>query len=74
MGDDGIEHPIETSGNSPIPHQSGAESGAVRAGDAWADRRFAKIADAWPSLPDALKAAILAIIASSASVGGEVAR
>jgi len=51
-----------------VPPPSGAVLGPALPAD------LARVVAAWGDLPEAIKAAILAIIASSASVGEEVAR
>jgi hypothetical protein len=58
----GIELPPETTGNPSGSDQSGAESGALGAREAPIDQELAAVVDAWPALPAAIKAGILAMI------------
>jgi hypothetical protein len=51
----GIEEPAHSPGNLSLSENGGAESGADSAD-------LARIIDVWPTLPDDLKAAILALI------------
>jgi len=68
MGVTGLEHPADSTGNSAVRDQSSAESGAVGAQTAFADPDLAAVVEAWPSLPEAIKAGILAMIRAA---GGE---
>jgi hypothetical protein len=51
----GVKQAQESSRKSTIQEQGGAKSGAV-------DAKLAKITDAWPTLPKAIKRAMLALI------------
>jgi len=62
VGDEGTEHPRDTPGNSPISIQGGAESGALGAREAAVDPSLAAVVEAWPKLPDGIKAGILAMV------------
>ena len=42
--------------------EGGAESGAVGAAEARIDADLALVIDAWPTLPEAIKAGILAMV------------
>jgi len=65
----GFELPQETTGNSSGSSQSGAESGALGARkpafDALADPDLARLIEAWPTLPDAIRRAIVAMVEAS---------
>jgi hypothetical protein len=58
----GIEPGQKSSGNRGVGNQSGAECGALGARDAPLDPDLAAVVDAWPALPAAIKAGILAMI------------
>jgi hypothetical protein len=61
MGDEGTEHTIKTPIKPHLSEPSGAECGAVGAADALpAD--LAAVVRAWPSLPAAVKAGIVALV------------
>jgi hypothetical protein len=49
----------------PIPPQSGAESGALGAQNGLFDPRLASVIEAWPTLPEAIKAGIVAMVRAS---------
>lgn len=61
----GVELPQDSSGNTAIADQSGAESGALGALDGPFDADLATVIEAWPGLPDAIKAGILAMIGAA---------
>ena len=52
-------------GSTPAHNQGGAESGAVENDTAPTDPELAKVIETWPSLPEAIKRAILAMIDAS---------
>ena len=52
----------ENAGKAGVPVESGAESGALDARKAPDDPQLAEVIDAWPGLPDAVQAGILAMI------------
>jgi hypothetical protein len=58
----GNRTPAETAGNSVNLPQGGAESGALNARRATIDPTFAAVVEAWPTLPDPIKAGILAMV------------
>jgi hypothetical protein len=58
----GFEHPAKSSGNDGGGGQSGAECGALGAQNAPLDPDLAAVVDAWPKLPGAIKAGILAMV------------
>ena len=60
---------METAGNSGDSFQSGAESGALAAREAPMDPALAAVIEAWPTLPEAIKAGILAMIRAAVAVG-----
>ena len=53
-----IEPTTKTPENPTLPHQGGAENGALIS----IDPALASIIDAWPKLPEPLRAGILAMI------------
>ena len=55
MGSTGFELPPANTGKTGISDQSGVECGAL-------DRELAAVVDAWPVLPEAIKAGILAMV------------
>ena len=58
----GIELPQENGGNSIGSGESGAESGALGARNAPFDSDLTAVVDRWPTLPEAIKVGILAMI------------
>ncbi len=69
MGKRGLEHTPETPTISQIPDSSGAESGALGAQlppTPPADAALARLVEAWPTLPKAVRAGISAMIDASA--------
>ncbi len=62
----GIELPPENAEKTPVGAESGAQSGAVGAREAVlavpVDPNLAAVVDAWPTLPEAIKVGILAMI------------
>lgn len=66
----GTRTPLENTGKTGVSDQSGAKSGAVGAqtadfGDSATDPmdpELAAVVDAWPALPAAIKAGILAMV------------
>lgn len=68
LGRAGIEHPQEMAGKAPVSTQGGAESGALNAQTPSLPPDLAGVVDAWPSLPPAIRAGILAMI--QAAKGG----
>jgi len=65
MAGTGFDSPPENAGNLMGSTESGAESGALGAREAPIDPELAAVVDAWPALPDAIKAAILALLNSA---------
>lgn len=62
MGDEGLESNPKSSRNDRVGNQGGAESGALGAREAPLDPQLAAVARAWPTLPEPIKAGILAMI------------
>ena len=62
MPPDGAEHPAENLGKTAVSDQSGAQCGALDAREAPFDPDLAAVVDAWPALPQAIKAGILAMV------------
>ncbi len=50
------------SGDTGVGAESGAESGALGAREAPIDPGLAAVVEAWPALPEAIKAGILAMV------------
>lgn len=61
-GEDRNRTYAQNAGNSIASDQSGAQSGALSAREAPLDPELAAVVDAWPALPAAIKAGILAMI------------
>ena len=61
-GEDRIRTLLENTGKTGVSDQSGAECGALAAREAPLDPELAAVVDAWPALPAAIKAGILATI------------
>ena len=59
----GLELPHENTEKKGVSDQSGAESGAQ---EAQLDPELAAVVDAWPALPEAIKAGILAMVETTA--------
>ncbi len=59
----GIEPPPQTAGHIAIAVESGTESGAQ---EALNDSDLAVVVEAWPTLPEPIKAGILAMIGKAA--------
>ena len=62
MEDRGIELPTKSSGKTWFADQSGVISDVVLARKADSDPGLAAVVDAWPELPEAVRADILAMI------------
>ena len=62
LGDAGIEHPQLEQSKTTILTSGGAKSGAHNAPKPLKDADLQLIIDVWPNLPDAIKAAIKALI------------
>jgi hypothetical protein len=69
----GTELPSQTSGNQGFSGEGGAKSGALDAREAQNDPALRVVIEAWPCLPDPIKAGILAIV-QAASNGAETMR
>ncbi|HEX5102184.1 MAG TPA: hypothetical protein VFV87_00125 [Pirellulaceae bacterium] len=67
----GIEHCPKSSANSGDGGQSGAECGALGTQNAPLDPDLAAVVDAWPKLPEAIKAGILAMVTAARRGGAE---
>ena len=69
MGKRGLEHTPETPTISQISDPGGADSGALGAHkppSPPADPALARLIEAWPTLPEAVRAGIVAMIDASA--------
>ena len=62
MGPTGVEHTPQTSGKTTLSELGGTESGTLGAQLALDDADLRVVVDAWPSLSDATKKAILAMV------------
>jgi hypothetical protein len=62
MGDTGLEQASESSRNPQVSDQGGAESGELCAENQPIDPNLTVIIEAWPTLPEAIKAGILAMV------------
>ena len=62
MGDTGLEHLAKTPGKTSNSKASGAESGAVVDEIGSIDPDLLRISEAWPTLPEHLRKAVLAIV------------
>jgi hypothetical protein len=58
----GLERVAKTTGKTGIPDSGGAECGALGAQNAPSDPDLAAVVDAWPTLPEAVRTAILAMV------------
>jgi hypothetical protein len=54
----GFEPPYKSPRNPPLPDEGGAESGALAA----IDPNLAAVVAAWPTLPEAIRAGIAAMV------------
>ena len=63
----GLEPTSFSSGKTPVSGTGGAESGAVGAENAPIDPDLANIIDAWPTLPEGVKAGITAMVEGAAA-------
>jgi hypothetical protein len=71
MGDTGLEQGAEVSGKAGRQPESGAKSGALGAREAPFDAELAAVVEAWPKLPAAIKAGILAIVSAANPKSGD---
>jgi len=69
VGRAGTEHPPKTTDNSRVSSQSGTDSGTPHAEKPELPPDLAELVNAWPTLPAALKAGILAMV-KAAKAGG----
>ena len=58
----GVEPTPDSLGNATIPAQGGAVSGALAPQQPVIDPALAALIDAWPTLPEAIRAGILAMV------------
>ena len=66
----GFEHPPLALSKTPISGEGGAKSGARDALKAPVDPDLALIQNRWPTLPEHIKAAVLALVRSTADKRG----
>ena len=65
VGDTGLEHATESSGGNGHGTQSAAESAALDATEAPLGSDLRAVVSAWPNLPNAIRAGILAMIGAA---------
>ena len=65
VGGTGLEVPRENAGETVDSNRGGAECGALGAREAPADPELAAVIEVWPTLPDAIRRAVLAIVESA---------
>ena len=65
VGDTGLEHSTESSGGNGHGTQSAAESAALDATEAPLGSDLRAVVSAWPNLPNAIRAGILAMIGAA---------
>ena len=58
----GAEHPAQNPGNTPLSELGGAESGAQAAPHPPNGSELHALINAWPTLPPAIRAGILAMV------------
>jgi hypothetical protein len=61
-GGDGIRTLPETPDKMPVLRQASAKSGAVRPQDSPIGADLASVIDAWPDLPEPIRAGVLAMV------------
>ena len=66
---EGLEHSAKSTGKTGFSDLGGAECGALGAGLAPIGADLQAIIDAWPALPEALRAGILAMIQAAERSG-----
>ncbi len=77
MGRGGLEQPASPAGNTPVSDSRGNKSGNIGADSGRsagpdtppADPELAAVVAAWPDLPGAVRAGILAMVAASGGGG-----
>jgi hypothetical protein len=62
---EGVERPPQNIGKTPVFQTGGANSGALSPDFVEIDPDLQRIVNAWPTLPEAMRAGILAMIAAS---------
>ena len=65
MGDEGLEPPQQLQGKTALSETGGTESGTLGAQTALIDPDLQSVVEAWSSLSDGTKKAILALVRSS---------
>ena len=60
MGTTGFEHPHQNSTDPPLSHENGAKSGVLVLND----HVLVALVEAWPTLPEPIKAAVRALVES----------
>ena len=62
----GIEHPMNSTEKMAVSAISGAKFGALNTQKLPSDHILARIIDAWPTLPEPIRMAILALVGTAA--------
>jgi len=62
MPPEGLEHLSISSDKMPVPESGGAESGALSVPERPIDPDLQRLIDAWPTLPEAVKVGIVAMV------------
>ena len=62
VGRTGLEHLAKTTGKTSDSKASGAESGASEADSVDSDPDLQRLIDVWPTLPEAIRRAIMAMV------------
>jgi hypothetical protein len=65
----GVEPTLDSLENPTISAQGGAKSGALASQQPIIDPALAALIDAWPTLPEAIRAGILAIVRAAVPEG-----
>ena len=68
VDDTGLEHTTNSSGKTPFSESGGAESGAVGAENGPIDADLRSVINAWPDLPEAVKAAVSRLVETADTV------
>jgi len=62
VGDEGLEPPPKSTANTGFSETGGAESGAVGARMGLSDPDLAAVVNAWPTLPEATRRQVVAMV------------
>lgn len=67
----GFEPPDDSPEKTPVSESGGAQSGAPAAQSTVQDRDLQQLIDAWPTLPEAVRAGIAAMVKAAAAAERE---